>query len=67
MPSLLIIGAGGHGRVVAEIAVACGYDSGSIAFLDDNSPDANGKVKDMALYAPKFDGVFVAIGDNAVR
>lgn len=67
MPSLLIIGAGGHGRVVAEIAVACGYDTDSIAFLDDNSPDAIGKVKDMAMYAPKYDGVFVAIGNNAVR
>ena len=67
MPSLLIIGAGGHGRVVAEIAVSCGYDTDSIAFLDDNSLDAIGKVKDMELYAPKFDGVFVAIGNNAVR
>lgn len=53
--------------MVAEIAVACDYDSGSIAFLDDSSPDAIGKVKDMALYAPKYDGVFVANGNNVVR
>ena len=32
--SLLIIGAGGHGKVVAEVAAACGYDN--ISFLDDN-------------------------------
>ena len=30
--SLLIIGAGGHGRVVKEVAEALGYDR--IAFLD---------------------------------
>ena len=32
--SLLIIGAGGHGKVVKEVAEAVGYDK--IAFLDDN-------------------------------
>lgn len=26
MKRLLIIGAGGHGKVVAETAVACGYE-----------------------------------------
>jgi len=67
MSSLLIIGAGGHGRVVAEIAVVCGYDDRSIAFLDDNSPDAIGVVKDMELYAPRYDNVFVAIGNNVAR
>lgn len=67
MKSLLIIGAGGHGRVVAEIAVACGYVASSIAFLDDNSPAAVGKVLDMPLFAPRYDGVFVAIGNNALR
>ncbi|MCM1282640.1 MAG: acetyltransferase [Muribaculaceae bacterium] len=34
MRQLLIIGAGGHGKVVADIAVRCGYDD--IAFLDEN-------------------------------
>lgn len=29
--NLLIIGAGGHGRVVAEVAAACGYEN--ISFL----------------------------------
>ena len=31
--SLLIVGAGGHGKVVKEIAEALGYNK--IAFLDD--------------------------------
>ena len=67
MESLLIIGAGGHGRVVAEIAIACGYDANAIAFLDDNSPAAIGKIKDLESYMPQYDGVFIAIGNNALR
>lgn len=67
MQILLIVGAGGHGRVVAEIAVACGYDKNSIAFLDDNVPDAVGKIGEMELYAPRYDGIFIAIGNNALR
>lgn len=65
MSTLLIIGAGGHGRVVAEIAAACGYDS--IAFLDDKACGAVGKIEEMELYAPRYDGVFIAIGNNALR
>ena len=42
MKSLLIIGAGGHGQVVAECAEACGYEN--IDFLDDNNPDAVGGI-----------------------
>lgn len=34
MRKLVIIGAGGHGAVIADIAVRCGYKE--IAFLDDN-------------------------------
>jgi UDP-N-acetylbacillosamine N-acetyltransferase len=67
MHTLLIIGAGGHGRVVAEIAVACGYERKSIAFLDDNATDAIGKIEEIDLYAPRYDGVFVAIGNNELR
>lgn len=32
---LVIIGAGGHGKVVADIALKCGYKN--IAFVDDNA------------------------------
>lgn len=65
MQSLLIIGAGGHGRVVVEIATACGYDT--IAFLDDNAPGAIGKLEEIDVYAPRYEGVFIAIGNNALR
>lgn len=41
--NLLIIGAGGHGRVVKEVAEALeSYQK--IDFVDDNSPEAVGKV-----------------------
>jgi sugar O-acyltransferase (sialic acid O-acetyltransferase NeuD family) len=65
MKSLLILGAGGHGQVVKEIAEACGYDT--IAFLDDIAPNAIGKMNETAYLAPNYDGVIVAIGNNALR
>lgn len=34
MNRLIIIGASGHGKVVADIATLCGYDD--IVFLDDD-------------------------------
>ena len=64
MKSLLVIGAGGHGHVVAETAQACGYQ---ISFLDDHSPDAIGTIAQLEELAPKFDACFVAIGNNAFR
>jgi sugar O-acyltransferase (sialic acid O-acetyltransferase NeuD family) len=67
---LLVLGAGGHGRVVAEMALACGYKD--IAFVDQQWPkrqvnldwpviacDLTGRLVD--------DDVFVAIGDNKIR
>ncbi len=35
--TLLVLGCGGHGRVVAEAALECAYRN--IAFLDDSSPE----------------------------
>ena len=61
---LLIIGAGGHGHVVAEIAHICGY---ICSFLDDNSPDAIGKIAYIGQYLSDFDFFFVAIGNNGKR
>ena len=37
MESLRIIGAGGHGKVVADVAVAMGYTD--VSFLDDCYPN----------------------------
>ena len=63
-PSLLIIGAGGHGHVVAEIAYALGY---SVSFLDDKSPEAVGTISEMQKYINQYDALFIAIGNNALR
>ena len=63
--SLLIIGAGGHGRVVKEVAEALGYDK--IAFLDDNSADAIGKIADSKSFVQEYQAAFVGIGNNKFR
>lgn len=65
MKTLLIIGAGGHGKVVAEIASACGYDK--VVFLDDNSSEAIGKINELENFKNYFEEAFVGIGNNAVR
>jgi hypothetical protein len=70
MSRLIIIGASGHGKVIADIAARCGYTD--IAFLDDN-PDAGecmgysviGKSKNAKEYpGAKF---IVAIGNSEIR
>jgi len=65
MKSLLIIGAGGHGEVVAECAKACGYEK--IDFLDDNHPDAVGGLDLLENIVSDYDGVIVSIGNNDIR
>ncbi len=67
---LMILGAGGHGRVVAEIAQLSGKYT-DIAFLDDKAPEASfsypykGKCEAIAEYLKNYD-FFIAIG-NAVN
>ena len=63
--NLLIIGAGGHGKVVSEVAAACGYEN--IAFLDDNSLEAIGKISDAVSFLKQFSNAFVGIGNNQLR
>ena len=63
--SLLIVGAGGHGKVVKEIAGALGYNK--IAFLDDNSTEAIGKIADSKAFVKQFQEAFVGIGNNKFR
>ena len=65
MKKLLIVGAGGHGRVVAEVAQDCGYDQ--IVFLDDNSPEAIGKISEMDRFLSEYKEAFVGIGNNQIR
>ena len=64
---LIIIGKGGQGRVIHDIAVKLGYKN--IFFLDDKpSDDENhiGKVSDAELYI-KDSEFIVGIGDSAIR
>ena len=65
MKSLLIIGAGGYGRLVKELAELLGYEK--IDFLDDNSPLAVGKVQELEILQNEYDGTIVAIGNPAIR
>lgn len=69
MNKLIIIGASGHGKVIAEIASLCGY--GDIVFLDDNrqltSCGGYPVAGVCADYASLTGDFFVAIGNGAVR
>jgi sugar O-acyltransferase (sialic acid O-acetyltransferase NeuD family) len=74
MIRLAILGAGGHGRVVADIAETNGWKF--IDFYDDNLTLKNaviqswtvvGNIDDLLSSWSKYDGVFVAIGDNRQR
>lgn len=69
---LLIIGASGHGKVIADIALKMNRWQ-SIAFLDDNDDvkvsmgiEVIGKSSDAFRYVNNCD-IFVAIGNNAIR
>jgi sugar O-acyltransferase (sialic acid O-acetyltransferase NeuD family) len=67
---LVIIGAGGHGSVIADIARLNGYES--ILFLDDVCTERAdgypvvGKISDLTRYTADAD-FFIAIGGNATR
>lgn len=66
---LTIIGASGHGKVVAEIAELCGYDE--IEFLDDNVLVKKclgwPVVGDSQLAKKVKNDIFVAIGNAEIR
>lgn len=71
---LLVVGAGGHGRSVAEAAELSGQFE-VMGFLDDAAPVGErvlgsyvlGPVASMADYCSVVDKAIVAIGNNAVR
>ena len=72
---LVIWGAGGHGAVVAEVAVATGGFA-EIAFIDDGV-SVGTRVLDFSVIGPRnlipelrdlaYDSFFIAIGDNGIR
>jgi sugar O-acyltransferase (sialic acid O-acetyltransferase NeuD family) len=64
--NLLILGAGGHGRVVKETAEAMGCFN-NIDFLDDNSELAIGKCEEFKKYSNYYSYGFVGIGKNEQR
>ncbi|WP_416695915.1 acetyltransferase [Candidatus Pseudothioglobus sp. Uisw_050_01] len=72
MKRLAIFGAGGHGKVVAEIAQLSGWSD--IIFFDDNDRitklenwSIQGNLKKFLSHSKDYDGSFVAIGDNQIR
>lgn len=73
MKRLAILGASGHGKVVADTAENCGWTE--VLFFDDAWPslssngvcDVVGTGQDFFENAHEFDGVVVAIGNNAIR
>ena len=64
--NLIILGAGGHGRVVKEVAEAMNVFN-KIDFLDDNSEMAIGKLNDILELSKEYRYTFVAIGSNELR
>ena len=74
MRRLIIVGAGGHGRSVAEAALASGAFE-ITGFLDDTFPDLThvwdfpvlGSVADIHRFHDSADGWIVAIGNNRLR
>lgn len=73
MKRLAILGASGHGKVVADIAELNGWDE--VVFFDDAWPELTtnsvwsvvGSTDDLLLSIHQYDGVFVAIGNNEIR
>ena len=66
---LIIIGASGHGRVVADLAKKCGYDE--IVFLDNNpnlSTCAGYPVLGTDAMVSQLEGdLFIAVGNGQIR
>lgn len=70
---LAILGASGHGKVVADAALLSGWDS--VAFFDDAWSVVSevgpwkviGDSRSLRELTSQYDGVAVAIGDNVIR
>ncbi|GGO85175.1 hypothetical protein GCM10011348_33120 [Marinobacterium nitratireducens] len=73
MKRLAILGASGHGKVVADLAELLGWLQ--VTFFDDAWPEHRengpwpiaGPTESLILSVGAFDGVVVAIGDNRIR
>ncbi len=73
MKQLALLGAGGHGKVVADIALVSGWDG--VSFFDDAWPERSkngpwavvGNGAMLIARLREFQGVIVSIGDCAIR
>ncbi len=69
----MIVGAGGHGKVVLDALIAAGMNASSIALSDDNPGLAGALVLSFRVVAPALEPAFkhtdfhVAIGANSIR
>ena len=66
MKNLYILGAGGFGHVIKDMAEQSGKYK-SIQFLDDNSNEAVGKISEVNIYNTSDSCFFVALGNNETR
>lgn len=66
MKNLYILGAGGFGHVIKDMAEQCGKYT-KICFLDDNSNEAVGKLSDLPKFINTDSCFFVGLGNNSVR
>lgn len=72
MNEIAIVGASGHGKVVADLAELCGY---SVVFFDDAYPKKKniehwpviGEFDDLLCARKKYQNAIVAIGSNQIR
>jgi len=70
---IFIFGASGHGKVVAEIAEACGYNN--VSFFDDRWPgftrigrwDVVGDTATLLTHGKDNSPFIIAVGNNSVR
>jgi sugar O-acyltransferase (sialic acid O-acetyltransferase NeuD family) len=68
-----IVGAGGHGRVVADSALLAHWQA--VSFFDDRYPGLGsmydwpviGQSRDIETRFDDFDGVIIGVGDNRIR
>ena len=67
MKKLLILGAGGYGKTVADVAAQLGYDS--VSFLDDSQTGSHilGKCSDFTRFVEKNTCFYPAFGNGAIR
>jgi sugar O-acyltransferase (sialic acid O-acetyltransferase NeuD family) len=73
MKQLAILGASGHGKVVADAALAAGWHA--VTFFDDAWPSIHsvgpwpiiGSTAELIRQRRQFDGTVVAIGENTTR